>query len=236
MAHYKDYIPGKDAEFDAFFQNLINYVDTKTSGTPPAWPHIPGEAKDGLLDAYPLWHTAYAKTLVPHTTVDTREKNRVRKAAVQIIRGFVNQYLRFPPVTDADRDAMGIPNRDTIRTPVPPPTTQVEADILLPGIHLVELKIKPYSELAPGTKNRSDYGVRIYYGIVGDVTATDKFRLAAPPASGDDLPHSVFTRKHKHEFDLPEEDRGKSLYFCLRYENGKGKVGPWGPILHAIVP
>jgi hypothetical protein len=46
----------------------------------------------------------------------------------------------------------------------------------------------------------------------------------------------VFTRKPKHEFDFPEEDRGKSVYFCLRYENSKGDPGPWGPLLHAVIP
>jgi hypothetical protein len=131
---------------------------------------------------------------------------------------------------------MAIPNKDTIPTPVPPPTTQVEADILLPGIHLIELKIKPYSELAHNNTARSDHCVRIYYRVLGDVTATDKFRLSAPPGSGDDLPHSVFTRKHKYQFDFPEEDRGKTVYFCLRYENSKGDSGPWGPILQAIIP
>jgi hypothetical protein len=58
--------------------------------------------------------------------------------------------------------------------------------------------------------------------------------VAQAPTPADDLPHSVFTRKH--QFDFPEEDRGKSVYFCLRYENGKGDAGPWGPILQAIIP
>jgi hypothetical protein len=32
------------------------------------------------------------------------------------LRAFVNQFLRFPPVTNPDRAEMGIPNHDTIRT------------------------------------------------------------------------------------------------------------------------
>jgi hypothetical protein len=94
-----------------------------------------------------------------------------------------------------------------------------------------------------------------YVGVVGDVagdkdthgffegvldpagaSSTDKFRITAPPASGDDLPHSVFTRKTRHRFDYSEEDRGKHVYFCLRYENSKGSAGPWGPILSAVIP
>jgi hypothetical protein len=52
--------------------------------------------------------------LVP-TPVDTEAKNDAKEE----IRPFVNQYLRFPPVTDEDRTAMNIPNHDTKPTPVP---------------------------------------------------------------------------------------------------------------------
>ena len=118
---------------------------------------------------------------------------------------------------------MAIPNKDTTPTPIPPPVDQAEADIGYPGIHLIELKIRAIPASASGAI-KSDYGVRIYYGVLGDPTALDKFRLATAPASGDDLPHSVFTRKAKHRFDFPEEDRGKTVFLCLRYENSKQKL------------
>jgi hypothetical protein len=100
----------------------------------------------------------------------------------------------------------------------------------------------PLPATAGGVKTAC--GVRIYWGVLdsaaapapGAATASDKFRLSAPPASGDDLPHSAFTRKRKHRFDFSEVDRGRRVYFCLRYENSKGEAGPWGPILSAIVP
>ncbi|MDR3234395.1 MAG: hypothetical protein LBT46_12170 [Planctomycetaceae bacterium] len=236
MSAKKNYIPSRDADFDTFFKNLYQYVGERTGGNVPQWTFIPGTATSELNDAYSLWETAYAAVKMPHTSVETLAKNEAREAGEKVIRSFVNQYLRFPPVTDEDRLAMDIPNRDTSHTPVPPPTSQAEADILFPGIHLIELKIKPYSELAHNAASKSDHGVRVYFGVVGDATAADKFRLAAPPASGDDLPHSVFTRKQKYQFDFPEEDRGKTVYFCLRYENSKGESGPWGPILRANIP
>jgi hypothetical protein len=48
----------------------------------------------------------------------------------------------------------------------------------------------------------ADYSVRIYYGVLGKVAAHDKFRLSEPPVTGDDLPHSVFTRKRSRLFDF----------------------------------
>jgi hypothetical protein len=54
--------------------------------------------------------------------------------------------------------------------------------------------------------------------------------------SGEELPHSRFTRRKKELFDFPQEDRGKTIYFCVRYENAKGEPGPWGPIFSAVIP
>jgi hypothetical protein len=82
----------------------------------------------------------------------------------------------------------------------------------------------------------SNHGVRIYWGVMGTAAATDKFRLTEVPLNGEDLPHSVFTRRKKYRFDFLEEDRGKTVYFCLRYENSKGEAGPWGSVISAIIP
>jgi hypothetical protein len=85
---------------------------------------------------------------------------------------------------------------------------------------------------------RADYGVRIFWGIMGEPAAHDKFRLAAPPVTGDDLPHSTFTHRKRYLFDF-SGDSGKTVWFCLRYENEKGGKegeGPFGPLFSAIIP
>ncbi|MDR1931123.1 MAG: hypothetical protein LBQ44_10930, partial [Treponema sp.] len=212
----KDNVPSNDAEFDAWFKFLIQYVARKCSIVPPAtaaeWTHIPADARAALADAYAVWYTAYLVVIGPHTPVDTEAKNNAKKAAVALIRPFINQYLRFPPVTNEDRTAMGIHNPETTKTPVPKPNAQVEADLTFPGIHLVELqKIRSVAGTPPDS--RSNYGVRIYYGIVD--AATVRGRIAAPPRTGDDLPHSVFTRRKKYRFDF-DGNSGKTVYFCLR--------------------
>jgi hypothetical protein len=217
MTH-KDYIPTRDADFDAFFMNLIDYVDTKTSGTPPAWTHIPGEAKDALLDAYPVWHTAYVKTLSPHTPVDTLAKNEARKAAKKIIRPFVSQYLRFPPVTNEDRDAVGIPNYDTVRTTHPAPGARpvFVARVTGDGRILVEVE---------GAWPPNAAGVKYYWEII-DV----------PDPNPANLRHSTFKNKLKHEFVFEQPDWGKKIHFACAFENGKGDSGPMSAMVSTIVP
>jgi hypothetical protein len=121
---------------------------------------------------------------------------------------------------------------------VPQPTAQPEADIRLPGAHLVELVNIRQVPGVGGDDPCADYGTRVHFGIL-DVGGAGKFRIAARPKTGDDLPHSDFIRKKKRLFDFSEEDRGRTVCFCLRYENSKGGEhgkGPWGPIISAIIP
>ena len=229
-----DYIPNNDAAFDTWFKFLNQYVAQKCGGSDPAWTHIPQAARTGMINSYSAWYTAYANTIGPHTPVETETKNNAKKASKQVIRPFVNQYLRFPPVADEDRTAMGIPNHDTIPTSITAPENQVEADVTFPGIHLVELrKIRPVSGTAPDT--RSDYGIRIYYGFTEPASEKFPFRLNAAVKTGRVLPYSVFTRRKKEWFDFDGES-GNTAYFCLRYENSKGEAGPFGPVLSAVIP
>ena len=232
----KDYVPGSDADFNTWFRNLRQYVLSKCNPPDaPQWSHIPAGALTELTDTYTAWSAAYEKTLTPCTKPDRDEKNRVRAVSEKFLRTFVNAYLRFAPaVTDDDKEQMGLHIPDTTPTPVPPPTMQAEADVAYPGVHLIELtRIRAVKTLENDA--RSDYGVRIYWGILGEEALHDMFRLSAPPVTGDDLPHSVFTRKKKHLFDF-SGDSGKTAWFCLRFENAKGASGPFGPLFSAIIP
>jgi hypothetical protein len=186
-----------------------------------------------------VWHTAYIKLLGPHASADVLAKNQARKAAEKTLEEFNNQYVVYArEVSDAERVEIGAHVRDTVRTTVPCPTCQPEADVVYPCPHLLELvKIRS----VPGIGNDppdADFGVRIFWGVMGDATAKDKFRIAAAPEVGDDLPHSTFTHRKKFRFNF-EGDSGKKVWFCLRYENSKGGKkgeGPFGPSFSAIIP
>jgi hypothetical protein len=75
---------------------------------------------------------------------------------------------------------------------------------------------------------KADYGYRIYYGLY---TQSD-----TPPASGIELHESRFSRQKKVLFSFSPSDSGKTAFFSIRYENSKGKTGPWGPLFSAIIP
>jgi hypothetical protein len=167
-------------------------------------------------------------------------KNEARAAGEDELRAFNRQYiLNAREVTNAQRLDLGCPVHDTHPTPVPRPKAEPEADIIYPGKHLLELvKIRPIAGTMNDEEEKAEFGVRIFWGILGTPTANDKFRITEPPVTGADLPHSTFTHRKKFRFDF-EGDSGQTVYFCLRYENEKGGnegEGPFGPIMSAIIP
>ncbi|MDR2630529.1 MAG: hypothetical protein LBC60_06375, partial [Spirochaetaceae bacterium] len=171
------------------------------------------------------------------TPVVTEQCREAFDALEETMRFFKKHYFLIPPLTLSDLVRLGLKVPDTHPTTIPAPTNQVEADLTFPGIHLVELqKIRPVA--GPPPDPRSDYGVRIYYGLSGAPSDRFKFRLTEEPKSGSDLPYSIFTRRKKERFDFDGES-GSTVYFCLRYENSKGRLegqGPFGPMLQAVIP
>jgi hypothetical protein len=196
----------------------------KISGTPPAWAHIPPEAFTRLQDAYAAWSAAYETFIGPHTKVDTEAKNDAKKAAKAAIRPFVNQYLRFPPVTDEDRTAMGIPNRDNIRTPIGIPKTIPVFTIIIKGIRQVTI---PFHN--EGTTSRA-----IPYGMNGAVVSWKvSDTLITKPKL---LDHTELATKSPCILHFDEEDRGKIVSIALQWQNEGGVRGDYSTVESAIIP
>jgi hypothetical protein len=224
MVH--DYIPAKDADFDTWFGFLYRYVNTKCGGTPPVWTHIPQDAVLALRNQYAAWAEAYAAVIGPHTKVDTEAKNDAKKASKALIRPFVNQYLRFPPVTDEDRTAMGIPNRDTHPTPVKPPETGPVYAVAQTGPRMLEVIYRNGNLGKKGSKPPGVQGARIFYGV-----------FDSPPAAQEDLPASVWATRCPHVIQFRETDRGRRAYFALKWEIRKENgESPWSEIQSEIIP
>jgi hypothetical protein len=58
----------------------------------------------------------------------------------------------------------------------------------------------------------------------------------APPNEVEELLHSSFATKSPLELTFKESERGKKLYYAVRWETGTVKKGKWSEILSAIVP
>lgn len=226
--------PAGDADFNLWYKNVMQIVSIKSNGANPEWTHIPQDAVASIENQYQEWYTAYAACLVPHIPSVTTAKNDARAVSEKFIRRFKKLYLDSDFVTNAERVDMRLPLRDTVSSVVLAATVAPEGDLFFPGVGLVRVaNIRPIADAGALYDKRSLHGVKIAYGLMGKTR--DKFPLQEVPLTGDDLPHSKFTRRKYRNFDFQGES-GNTVYFCLCYENSKGEAGPWGLMLKAVIP
>jgi hypothetical protein len=56
------------------------------------------------------------------------------------------------------------------------------------------------------------------------------------PSRWEDLRHSAFDTHTPLTLSFESDQRGKTLYFALRWENTRGEKGKYSPIASAIIP
>jgi hypothetical protein len=188
------------------------------------WKHIPKEVLEALNDGYAAWYDAYSLTLRPHTLVETLGKRNAYKKAEKQLRLFIYQYLRFPPVTDLDRLALGIRRQDTVRTKKNPPHEKLEFFFQLKKIRKLDVCFRV--EGATGKAKPNGYN--------GAIIAWDMLDKA--PDQESELTRHVTASRTPYTLEFSDADRGKTVYVAACWQNGKGQNGDWTQIQSAIVP
>ena len=229
MSDSLDYVPYEDNRLCFWAKTLLEYSVEHFQRWKVADPN------DFIAEPLENFEAKLLRTKDPNCgRVDKAVKKEAKKILVKACRQYVQGFLaRNPHVSIEDKTTMRLKVYDEIPTNIPPPSIPVTGRLTFPSVGLVEMcEIRPDGEKID---EKSKYGVRIYFGILNEATSTCKFRIAAPPKTGDDLPHSVFTRQKRYRFIFTDQ-RGKEAFFCMRFENSKGEAGPWGKIISAHVP
>jgi len=229
MPRNKDYIPANSIKFLEWVKTLVEYADENYE----RWGVIPPNER--MRELLADFTEKLAKCSEPNSgRVDYMEKTETRVKLEKLSRVYVQGFLaRNPNVTLSDKGRMKLTVKDATPTNVPLPMTQVTGTLSFRGVGLIE--IRDIRTVGENKNEKTTHGVRIYYGVMGEPTEKDRFRLIEPPTSGKHLPHSVFTRRSKYLFDF-NDDRGKEVFFCMRFENAKGQAGPYGDIISAFIP
>ena len=223
-----DWLPTKRTDRLAMAESWSEFMSEKLD----VW-NIPPTAITQLTAAATAAKSALS---IPASTRNAITNAQLKMAFDQltaVMRDIKRRYFFAPPLVESDFAALGLKMHDTIPTNIPAPTIPVEGELHFPAATIVEIrKIQPFGST---TREASDYGVRIYYGVMGTPDEADRFRMSQRPQTGSDLPHSVFTRRKSHRFNFPRSS-GQEVFFCLRYENSKGEAGPWGSLMSAFIP
>jgi hypothetical protein len=216
----KDYIPQNAGQFHLFVKKIIDYTDSKLS----RWGHIPEKPLSNLKLLYNSFSDAYQVTLGQHTSSQIMARNIARLDCTRSLRLFVNQYLRFEPVTNVDRSAMGIPNKGETRKEHKEVNEVVDFDIRLRNIR--ELRVYYQQKGTDQKAKPAGYDGAVIIWHIGE---------QAPVEPTQFMYHNM-AKRTPHTLRFEEKDRGKKVWIALCWQNGRGIRGQWSQYKNAVIP
>jgi hypothetical protein len=138
---------------------------------------------------------------------------------------YVGLLKRNPLVADTDLLSMGLPERHSghsRHTPVP--ETYPNPAVVLPGPAVVEIHF--YDK---GSTHRAKpagvHGAEMAWAI-----------LDVLPTNWEELTLTTFNTHSPFRLSFELNQRGKTIYYALRWQNNRGEPGPWGQIHNVIIP
>jgi hypothetical protein len=154
----------------------------------------------------------------------------LKDAESKIIPLYRELYTGFlknnPLVTNTDLQTMGLPIRTDGHRNESSPVPHTFPDAFIDTSIIRQLYIR-YRDHASNSRAKPYrvHAVEIRWAI-----------LEKPPTNIDELIHSEINTRSPFILSFQENERGKTVYFCLRWENTRGEKGPWSEITSAIIP
>jgi len=236
MVKKTDWLPWGRTEQLAMAKNWLNILETKA----PAW-GIPPATVENLdnLTAAAAAALGLAVTAARNAVINQQVRTAFG-ALTDCMRDIKRRCFFIPPLTEADWVSLGLRLHDTAPTHTGLPTTVVIAEISYPHKNALSLLITPVD--GHSYDDRADWGFRVYFGVLphaGDVTEEmniERQYLRRVPQNPEELTHSHFTHRKHDSLEFPYDNSGMRCFICIRYENGKGDAGPWGPMVSSYIP
>jgi hypothetical protein len=215
------FIPRPDGKFLTYVVNFMKYLFQMLARV--GFPETVYQQLAALRNTF-AEKLAIAEEPSTQTKVTVEEKNAARSQLEATLRQAIAEYLTHNHLlTDADRDALGLPIHKKKHDPVQPATT-------FPWIKVSTALIRHLSFDYGGSetskaKPAGQHGIELAW-VIADTK----------PADISELIHSQFDTRSPLVMEFKEEDRGKMFWFAVRWENTTGQKGPWSEIQSAIIP
>lgn len=207
-----DYIPGPDANFQAWQSNFVTYANANLAAL-----GLTAADMAPITAAQTTWATAFpAHIAAANAAKAAREaKTEARNGYVAVIRPLVRRLQASAQVSDAERAALGITVRQEpapIGAPTTAPLVSVECGTRLQ--HTLR-----FVDSATPTRRGKPAGV-LGVEIWNKVGTT-------PPAGESDLRFVAVDTSAPYVLNFPSEEGGKTAYYWLRWVSPTGERGPW---------
>ncbi|MDR1563258.1 MAG: hypothetical protein LBS54_09335 [Dysgonamonadaceae bacterium] len=217
----KDFIPEGQELFHSWESNFMKKLDEM--GAEELMPPPEYHALVKLWDDYEKKY-AVAEDPTTKTSIAIHARNKARSVFEKDLRRIIKAcIINNLKVTDEQRKALGLPIYKTTHTPSPVAKTFPWSE---PLTNLLRHIIVEYGQSnKERSKPEGQQGVELIY-VLSDVK----------PTSLDQLIRNESDTCTPVYLEFTEEERGCTFWYSLRWVNTRGKKGPWGPILSAIVP
>jgi hypothetical protein len=160
-----------------------------------------------------------------NSTKNRVAKDEAKKEAKQAMRDFANTSIRYNSlIWTKDKLVYGIHPANHTATPIREPETYPDAKVDTLIIRQITIHFWDSATKKRG-KPHGVHGAEICRAI-----------LDHEPRSEKELTNSDFNTASPFTLKFDENQRGKRLYFCLRWESGTSLKGPFGEIYSAIIP
>jgi hypothetical protein len=183
-----------------------------------------------FIPAFTTFDTAFRKWENPatRTTVITEQLSEAEAAFKPEYRKLYTGFLKNSPlVTDDDLVSMGLPKRHTGgNKPAPVPKEYPGSDADTSVMRQITIHFFEGNDTHKKAKPAGVHGAEIRWVV----------RDAFEDVHIDDLIHSSFDTHTPITIEFADEQRGKILYYALRWENSTGKKGPFGPVQGTVIP
>ena len=209
--------PSKEAELDIYFRLVVAHITTHFIRL-----HVSETNKVAANEALKEWNIIFP--LSQNSNIRTKSivanKNSVRDTLMSILRKI---YADIPQsiLTVEDRNAIGLIERKSTRTTPAPPTTHPIGHINT--INRLQHTISFTDEDGSLAKPKGVRGCQIWCKVGEPVTDVQELSFLAMSSAS----------PYVHKFDIPAA--GKTVYYWLRWENTRGKTGPWSAAVTATV-
>lgn len=215
-----DYIPGSDANFQAWQSNFVTYANANLAAL-----GLTAADMAPVTAAQSTWATAFPAHVaaVAAAKAAKQTKDEARAAYVSIIRPLVRRLQAAPQVSDAERAALGITVRQE-PSPIGAPTTSPICTIECGARLQQTLRFVDSATPTRKAKPQGAIGVEIW-NKVGN----------APPAGEADLRFVAVDTNSPYVMNFDSADGGKTNYVWMRWVSPTGERGPWGEQAQATI-
>ncbi len=215
-----DYIPGPDANFQAWQSNFVTYANANLAAL-----GLVAADMTPVTTAQTAWNTAFpahvAAVNAAKAAKQTKDENRA--AHVAAIRPLVRRLQASLSVSDAEKASLGITVAQS-PSPIGAPTTAPQVAIECGNRLQQTLR---FVDSATPTKKAKPAGVL-------GVEIWNKVGITPPPGESD-LRFVAVDTNAPHLMHFDSADGGKTNYVWMRWVSPTGERGPWSEQAQATI-